>query len=93
MKNSDSRKPDLGNTDTKKFDSFINIFKHANEAYPERKAIILEEESRTYGELYENARRIAGYIHSLGIGKGDRIAVISRNSVDYICLLYTSRCV
>lgn len=84
MKNSDSRKPDLGNTDTKKFDSFINIFKHANEAYPERKAIILEEESRTYGELYENARRIAGYIHSLGIGKGDRIAVISRNSVDYI---------
>lgn len=68
----------------KEFKTFPEIFEYGLEHYPDRTAIIMGAERRTYQELWDRACRIAGYIRSMGLGSGDPIAIISRNHVDYV---------
>lgn len=68
----------------KKNFSFISIFQHNAEKYPNKPAIIEGDKSRTHREVYDNARRVARYLDSHGVGPGEKIALISQNSVDFI---------
>lgn len=68
----------------RKFESFISIFIKAAEEYPDKLAVVMENQTRTYGDIFEHARRIAGYLKQSGIGKGDPVAIISSNHVDYV---------
>lgn len=68
----------------KTFDSFIRIFENGMEAYPDKTALICEGQKRTYGQIYEQAGKIASYLRKNGIRKGDPVAIISKNSLDYI---------
>ena len=45
-------------------------------------AYIIDERSRSNKNSIDHVFRIANGLRSLGIGKGDRIAVLSRNSVE-----------
>lgn len=54
---------------------------------PRRPALIDIPNNRriNYGTLDERVRRLAnGYLNQLGLKKGDRVAVISKNSIEYI---------
>jgi long-chain acyl-CoA synthetase len=42
----------------------------------------------TYGQLAERAARIAGALRTFGLAPGDRVAIVSKNSPDYLALLY-----
>jgi long-chain acyl-CoA synthetase len=42
----------------------------------------------TYGQLAERAARIAGALRGFGLVPGDRVAIVSKNSPDYLALLY-----
>lgn len=43
----------------------------------------------TYTELNERANRVANYLHGgLGLSKGDRVAVLARNGVEYLDLFF-----
>lgn len=68
----------------RKFESFISIFKKAMEKYPDKPAIIMEDKTRTYREIYEHGRKIAGHLERSGIKKGDPVAIISNNHADYV---------
>lgn len=68
----------------RKFESFISIFEKAMQEYPDKPALIVEEKMRTYREIYEHARKIAGYLQRAGIVQGAPVAIISRNDVDYV---------
>nr|WP_206537730.1 long-chain fatty acid--CoA ligase [Ilumatobacter nonamiensis] len=41
------------------------------------------ERSFTYGDLDRRVEAMAGYLTSLGIGRGDRVAVLAHNGVEY----------
>ena len=56
--------------------------------YPDRVALEMGEESVTYRELSARVARRASALRSLGIGKGDRVAVLMRNSPAYMEFLY-----
>ena len=65
------------------FHSLIDIFKTGKEQYPEKTAIIMGEDTRTYGQIFDNAKRIAGFV----LEKEDKTSrikwtVISQNHVD-----------
>jgi long-chain acyl-CoA synthetase len=47
-------------------------------------AIRCGETERTYPEVHERAARIAGGLAALGVGQGDRVALVLRNSVEFI---------
>ncbi len=63
---------------------------------PSREAVIdVHSERRiTYGELDEQIRRIAnGLTGTLGLAKGDRVAILSKNCIEFLELMYAcARC-
>ncbi|MFH1757754.1 MAG: AMP-binding protein, partial [Pseudomonadota bacterium] len=50
--------------------------------YPHQTAILCGEQRRTYQELNERSNRLARALVELGLGKGDRIATLSLNSIE-----------
>ncbi len=58
---------------------------------PEREAVIdVHSERRvTYGALDERVRRLGnGLLDGLGLNKGDRVAILSRNAIEYLEVYY-----
>jgi len=60
------------------------------ELTPERVGLVVAETGveYTYGELNARANRLANWLRGLGVGKGDRVAILAQNSVVYVDLLY-----
>ena len=57
--------------------------------HPDRIAIITDEEEMTYKQLHEYVNKVAAYlIYGLHVQKGERIAILSQNSLEYIVLLF-----
>src|SRR3989304_7018414 len=64
----------------------------ASAVVPERTAMVCEGEERSFAELQERVNRLANAMQSLGVGKGDRVAVMALNSIEYVEAYYaTSR--
>jgi amino acid adenylation domain-containing protein len=53
-------------------------------AYPERVAVTDGRRAITYGELTESSSRLAGLLVECNVGRGDRVAVCTRRSPDYL---------
>ena len=58
---------------------------------PDRIAMICDGESRTFAQLQERVNRLANALSAsggLGIGKGDKVAVMALNSIPYVETYY-----
>lgn len=53
-----------------------------------KKAIIFGSRELTYGNLNEQCNRVANGLRDLGVRKGDRIGVLSRNSDTYVTVYF-----
>lgn len=53
-------------------------------AHPERRALVIGSESRTYGELRERAERRARQLLGLGARRGDAVGVLLPNCIEYM---------
>jgi acyl-CoA synthetase (AMP-forming)/AMP-acid ligase II len=51
---------------------------------PSREAVVFEGRSWTYREVYDRARRLAGALAQLGVGKGDRVALWTTNRAEFV---------
>ena len=58
--------------------------------HPDRIAVITEEEEMTYKQLHEYVSKVAAYLicDIKNVKKGERIAILSQNSLEYIVLLF-----
>lgn len=59
----------------------------AARAHPEREAVLFGAERLTWGELDERAARIAGWLAARGVGRGDRVALLSPNSATFVAVM------
>jgi fatty-acyl-CoA synthase len=57
----------------------LPFLSRAAAVYPERVAVIHEERSYTYRELYRRSRRLASALSRQGVGRGDTVAVMAPN--------------
>ncbi|GAA3739659.1 fatty-acyl-CoA synthase [Spinactinospora alkalitolerans] len=57
---------------------------------PDKTAITFREQSLTYTQLDERVTRLAHALRELGVGKGDRVALLSRNHPSYLEALFAS---
>jgi len=64
-----------------------DIVKRNGRVFKKRVAIQAEERSITFGELSDQTCAIIGALASRGIGRGDRIAVLTRNRPEFFPLL------
>lgn len=69
------------------FDQFLTHW--ASEA-PERIALEMDERITTYGEVDPLTRQLVAFFIENGVGKGDRIAWLGKNSDRYFLLLYAA---
>ena len=57
-----------------------------SELHPDKVAILFEGSKISYLELHQRSNRVSCWLQSLGIGKGDRVAVMMTNCVAFIDL-------
>lgn len=74
-------------TDYLSFDEFLNYW--AKEG-PDRIALEMDDRVTTYGEAEVLTRRLIAFFAENGVGKGDRIAWLGKNSDRYFLLLYAA---
>jgi o-succinylbenzoate---CoA ligase len=60
----------------------------AAQAVPDHVALVSAEESLTYAELDERARAAARRLATLGVGRGDRVALCLEPDAEYLVLLH-----
>ena len=51
---------------------------------PEHTALVFENEGRTFAELDERVARLAGALVARGVGRGDRVAIVMFNCVEFV---------
>jgi fatty-acyl-CoA synthase len=59
-----------------------------SDLHPNKPAIIFEDEKITYLELHRRANRTASWLQSVGIEKGDRVAVLLNNCPEILELYF-----
>jgi len=55
---------------------------------PNREGLVCEDIRRTFRELNERANRFANVMRGLGVGHGDRVAVLALNEPEYYDMLF-----
>ena len=65
----------------------------ASKKYPNKTAIHFLGKDISYKEFYESSLKFANYLHSIGIEKGDRVAIMlpncPQNAIAYYGILYS----
>ncbi len=63
------------------FSEFLTI---ASAIVPDRSATVFEGRRQTYAELQDNVNRLANALADLGVGSGDRVAILQVNCPEHI---------
>lgn len=67
-----------------------DILSVARSVWPDRDAIKFGDISVTYEELFRDATKIAHGLSGMGVVKGDRVAVLSGNSPEYVETIFAT---
>lgn len=65
-----------------------HLLEESAKKYPEKIALIHESTRATYSGINMKANRLARALSGLGVGKGDRVAVILFNGLEYVASYY-----
>ena len=64
--------------------NMADLFEHAVDTFPDRVALIFGDRQVTYAELEGEANRLAHHLAAQGVGRGDRVGLYARNSVETV---------
>jgi acyl-CoA synthetase (AMP-forming)/AMP-acid ligase II len=62
----------------------------ASSVVPDRTAMVCEAKSRNFAEMQERVNRLANAMQALGVGQGDKVAVMALNSMEYVEVYYAT---
>ena len=69
--------------DPDKYTSLVDIFEQSVSKYADKTAYINMGHSITFGELEEYSKHFAAYLQGQGLKKGDAVAVMMPNLIQY----------
>ena len=61
----------------------VRIARHAV-AFPDRRAVVCEGKTRSWREFDRRVNKIARTLAGMGIGKGDKVAILAGNTIEYL---------
>jgi len=61
----------------------IRVAQHAKD-FPEKRAVVCESRARAWGEFDKRVNKVARTLGQMGVGKGDKIAILAANSIEYL---------
>jgi fatty-acyl-CoA synthase len=67
-----------------------DVIAHHAELFPQQEALVIGESRLTYGELKEVVDELALGLRSLGIARGDHVAVCMGNTIDWVTFFYAA---
>ncbi len=70
--------------------SFDQFIRHWAEERPDNVVLEQDDDALTFGELETRSRKIVAMLAARGVGKGDRIAWLGKNSRHYFDLFYSA---
>ena len=56
--------------------------------YPDKTCLIMDESSMTYGQLNREVNRLSRGLAGLGVGPGDKVAILAFNCLEYPLIVY-----
>ncbi|TAK76714.1 MAG: long-chain fatty acid--CoA ligase [Aquabacterium sp.] len=76
--------------DVNKYQSLNQYFDEAIAKYRERPCFVSAKTEMTFGRFDQKVRHFAGYLKSKGVKKGDRVAIMLPNSMQYPVALFAT---
>jgi fatty-acyl-CoA synthase len=67
--------------------TIVSLFDARARLHPARVAVQAGASRTTYGDLEERSRRVAGLLAAAGVGRGDRVGLLSENRPEYLEIL------
>lgn len=67
-----------------------NLLENSATKYPDKIAVIHDADRVTYSQLNTQADNLASHLLAQGINKGDRVAILLENNIDYITAYYAT---
>jgi len=64
--------------------NIADLVEHTVDAVPDRAALIVGDDQRTYRELDERANRLAHHLAAQGVGVGDHVGIYAYNSIEFV---------
>ncbi len=64
--------------------TFASPLRHAMKTAPDKLAVVSADRKFTYAQFNDRCQRLAGALAALGLKHGDRVAVLSNNSHEYL---------
>jgi acyl-CoA synthetase (AMP-forming)/AMP-acid ligase II len=64
--------------------NMADIWEMAADAVPEREALVVGRQRRSYAQLEDRANRLANHLAGRGIGPGDHVALYLENCAEYL---------
>ena len=75
-----------------RYDSLVALFEESCKLYAERVAYVSMGSTMTYAQLDQRSRDFAAWLQTIGVQKGDRVALMMPNMLQYpVCLFGTMR--
>jgi len=68
--------------------SLADIVREHASTQPDKAAIVLGDRTVSYAQLLEESAKVAQALTAAGIGSGDRVAILDKNSIEYYTLLF-----
>ena len=69
-------------------DTVASLLEQWSSATPERSAIVGPQGTLSFRETFQRARRLAGALSALGVGKGDVVAIQLPNQIEFVLTYY-----
>ncbi|GAB4003449.1 acyl-CoA synthetase [Nocardioides ultimimeridianus] len=67
--------------------NIADLFEHAVDAVPEKPAVQVGDRVITFAELESESNKLAHFLASRGIGKGDHVGLYAKNSIEHVIAL------
>ena len=64
--------------------NIADLFEQTAKRFPERQALVIGEQRRSFADLHDRSARLAAHFHDLGIGTGDLVAVYAENCAEWV---------
>ena len=71
-----------------KFKNFYELISFQAIKRKKKVALLVKDTKITYGEILDSADKLAAFLSSKGVGKGDKVALFLRNSPEFIYTIF-----
>ena len=70
--------------------NLLQVVKKSALSFPDKTFIVYEKEKRTFRGFYKRVKELGGGLESIGIKKGDKVAILLHNCVEYVEIYFAA---